>query len=231
MPAGPSRQRQRRDSAFCSSALLDAPLDVADRVEVFGEPVLIGRPERPLQPRHFLRHRVENAAVVRHLRQPLARRCRPRRTAARTPCADCSPSAAASSASATTACSCRRSCSRCRSCRRGRWSRARARARRAGVSVPSSLRGDLIGGGPELDVGAFGALRRGCRSATPRSRASDRRRRRRTSLACMLREPADDERPDRGTARAGSASATTRSRAPVAGRRPLVHASRRSACR
>ena len=49
-------------------SLLDATLDFAHRIKVFGRPGAIARPEARLQSLHVLRDRIENATVLSHLR-------------------------------------------------------------------------------------------------------------------------------------------------------------------
>ena len=50
---------------------LNAPLDIADGIQVLREALMIGRSERALQARDVLQYRVENAAAVPDLSQPL----------------------------------------------------------------------------------------------------------------------------------------------------------------
>ena len=113
---------------------LDAPLDVAHRIEVLGElrPCPAGRCgfSRLVD---LAADEVEDALVALRC-APAARRdrcCRSRRTAARTPPADRSRSAAASSACSTRSCWCSAQLRRRRRRRASRSTRCRARGRRA----------------------------------------------------------------------------------------------------
>ena len=110
---GPIEVRHRRVRRLLLG-LLNASLDLAHRVEILTHPRAILRPERPLQPRDVVRHRVEQAGSAAQARAADRRRCRLRRTAARTRGVDALPTAAGSSATTTTGCSDRRTRSRCR---------------------------------------------------------------------------------------------------------------------
>ncbi len=70
MPIG-VRAPARPTHRGCCSASLDPPLDLADGVEVLGEPRAIGRPDASLEARHVLADRIEDAAPPPHLREPL----------------------------------------------------------------------------------------------------------------------------------------------------------------
>ena len=191
-PAGrTSASRARRTSPECRPAarstgsslvalllgLLDAPLDVADRVEILGELGAVARRRgRRCRRATFSRHRVEDAAVVADARAaaPPDRCCRCRRTAARTPRAGCSPSAAASSGCARRSCWCRRSCSRCRTSRRSRAPRGASSSDAS--CVPGRARWPRIWS--HRDAGRdLGPLRRASGGDTPvRKRVHARRR-------------------------------------------------------
>ena len=120
-------RRQRRFGRLLLGAL-NAPLDLAHRVEVAVHPRAIAGAERataaaPCRPSPS-RECWRCCAAPRGARPA----CRRRRTAARTRAADRLRSAAAWSATTTTGCSDTRRRSRCRSCRPARSGRCRARA-------------------------------------------------------------------------------------------------------
>ncbi len=171
--------------------LLDAPLDLADRREIFVELPLVGRPE-----------------ILRQLRGPLAARdrgccggdeagarasraagwCRGRRRGARTRGADSSRAASASPGRATRGCWCTRRSIRSRSCRPCASRRSPARATRSASAAP--------GAAPRSDRPR---CRSGCRrppscagarrSGTTRRRGRGRRGRRRGRCRCWCARP------------------------------------------
>ena len=126
--AGPVVLRQRRFGVL-RLGLLDAPLDLAQHVEVVGHRRSIRGPE--LRPASRAISSIAESRMLFFVRAAASWCSTPgrrRRTAARTRAADCSASAAASSATPTPAWCRRRSCSRCRSRRSPSWAESRARA-------------------------------------------------------------------------------------------------------
>ena len=179
--AGPVVLRQRRFGVL-RLGLLNPALDLAQHIEVVRHRRPIRRPELRLQA-------VPSPAIaesrmllfVRGRGHAGARPNRRRRTAARTPAADCSASAAASSATPTPAWCRRRSCSRCRSRRCTEFGRIASSSDGSGVSFLNCDGDDLIDRGPGAQVRPFGALDVRRRSATSRCCACDRRSRRQGS--------------------------------------------------
>ena len=140
------------------SACLDAPLDLADRREVFVDLAAVRRAQIGRQRRGALGDQIEDAPAVLQAPRPRLRReasCRGRRTAVRRPAAGWSRAASASSARATPGCWCRRTSSPNRSCRPCASRRSRARARKSACGG-EMLRRNLVDRDAVLDVGAGG---------------------------------------------------------------------------
>ena len=86
--------RARRDTrpalelALLLLGELDAALDLANVVEIFGHLVAVARAKLALQMIHFGGHRIENAALALQPHHRARWPCRHRRTGGRTRCAD-----------------------------------------------------------------------------------------------------------------------------------------------
>ena len=198
------RVGQRRDPPHdCFARLLDAPLDLADVVEILIEPASrsAGR-QLLLKRRHLAHHRVEQATRLLTARAALARRCCRRRTAARTPPAGCSPSAAATSASAT------RSCSRYAQLKPSPQLSVdfldRQLQRRQRRVLADVLRRDLID--RDRRDAACGPASAARRSGTPRPSACGSRRPNSPPVRLRMAEIADDVHLRSRTARAAGGS-------------------------